>query len=268
MSPAPNGFSMGSDLAGCRVLLTRPAERSAALRERLETLGASVAVRPTIEFREPLNSTAVADVVAAIETYDWIVLTSREGVTRLVDAAGEPPRSAKLAAVGPATARALRERGREADLVAEDPRADGLVETLVPKIRPGARVLVVRPEVAGDEPARGLAEHGAAVTSVAFYRTVPTAAARELCASIGNGDFDVAVFASPSSFEALLSGADVRARSAIAWRVGLERYSPMHTLPSDSAATPWVIGRGRRPRSTGPLARAPMRRQPARSSRR
>jgi uroporphyrinogen III methyltransferase / synthase len=94
--------------------------------------------------------------------YDWLVLTSRHGVEQLfARAEGAVP---KIAAIGPGTAEALRERGVQPALVARRSTQEGLVDEL-PK--PPGRVLF-----AGAEGARDVLVREVGADFVPLYRTV------------------------------------------------------------------------------------------------
>jgi uroporphyrinogen III methyltransferase / synthase len=117
-------------LAGRTVAVTRARAQSSGLAQRLTALGASVIEAPTIRTRTlngpPLDPTP----------YDLICLTSTNGVERMFErlaAGGRDARSlagARIAAIGPGTARALTEHGIAADVVPEHFVAESLVEAL------------------------------------------------------------------------------------------------------------------------------------------
>ena len=114
-----------------RVIVTRPRAQAGPLVDRLEALGHEVVACPLIEIEplppEPIDTTP----------YDWVVVTSPNGAEHFDRRrSGTLPR---VAAIGPGTAEALRERGIEPALVAGDSRQEGLVDEFP---RPPGRVLV------------------------------------------------------------------------------------------------------------------------------
>jgi uroporphyrinogen-III synthase len=163
-----------------RILLTRPPARAQALAERVRRLGHEVVLVPLIEI-EPLGNEPV-DVAG----YDWLVVTSSAGAVELGRRMrGRPGR---IAAIGPATATALREAGMEPDLVPRRSTQEGLLEELP---RPAGRVLF-----AGAEGARRLLVEELGADFRALYRTrslVPASSPRA----------DLAVVASASEARAL-----------------------------------------------------------------
>jgi uroporphyrinogen III methyltransferase / synthase len=132
--------------------LTRPAERSAELADRLESLGFDVLVAPLIEL-EPIETGPID-----LGPYDWVVVTSITGARELRRRAeGEPVR---VAAIGEATAQAW---GDKVDLVPAVSTQEGLLAELP---RPAGRVLF-----AGAEDARRLLVDELGAEFVALYRT-------------------------------------------------------------------------------------------------
>lgn len=153
-------------LAGKRVVVARPEAKT--LVEELERLGAEVTLVPLIEIRPAEDRRALEEAVARFGDYDWIVLTSVNGVAAvgdgLVGLAGS-----KVAAVGPATADAIRERGVEPAFVASRASEDiaaGLGEL------EGKRVLMPQADIAEPALAEELRGRGAEVDVVIAYRTV------------------------------------------------------------------------------------------------
>jgi len=204
---------MGSEarpLAGLAVLVTRPAGRGGALERILERLGARVDVRPTIAIEPALDTAAAERAITGLAGFTWIAFTSAHGV-RSFFAAAERVLARPLelgipiAAVGPATAAAVRKCGAVARVVAEEAHADGLVAALAGCIGAADRVLVVSPEARRDALARGLGATGAAVEVRAFYRNVPAPGVADVARDIHGGRFDLAVFTSPSTVRRLVT---------------------------------------------------------------
>lgn len=94
--------------------------------------------------------------------YDWVVVTSPNGAAELARRLTAAPR--QLAAIGPGTAAALRERGYEANLVPRASTQEGLLAEIP---QPAGRVLV-----AAAEGARRVIVDALAADFIALYRTV------------------------------------------------------------------------------------------------
>jgi uroporphyrinogen-III synthase len=140
-----------------RILLARPRERSEPLAGRLRALGHQVVTVPLIEIE------SLGDDEVAVAGYDWLIVTSPAGAAELGRRMRGRP--ARIAAIGPATALALREAGLEPDLVPRRSTQEGLLEELP---RPAGRVLF-----AGAEGARRLLVDELGADFRALYRTRP-----------------------------------------------------------------------------------------------
>jgi uroporphyrinogen III methyltransferase/synthase len=157
-------------LLGRTVAVTRARAQASGLAARVRALGAEVVEAPAIRIKP------IAGPAPEIETYDLICLTSPNGVRLLFErlaAAGRDARAlvgATVAAIGPGTARALREHAVIADVVPERFVAEALVEAL--RDVPVTRALVARAAEARDVLPDALRERGAEVDVVALYETV------------------------------------------------------------------------------------------------
>jgi uroporphyrinogen III methyltransferase/synthase len=157
-------------LAGRTVAVTRARAQSSGLAKRLEGLGARVIEAPVIRV-QPLPGP-----MPDLSGYDLICLTSPNGVEAFFERlheAGLDSRAlagAKVAAIGPGTARALAEHGISADVLPERFVAESLVEALADV--PVTRALVAGPKEARDVLPSALRERGAEVEVLALYETV------------------------------------------------------------------------------------------------
>lgn len=192
-------------LTGRRILVVRPAAQGLDSAEVLRAAGAEPVLVPLIELLPPGDGgAALAGAVSRLAGYDWLVVTSANGVRRLAAALGgqELPPTLRFAAIGPATAAALAEVGAVVSLLPERFVAESLVDAFPPPGgRDGAgRVLVVRAEVARDVVPAGLRAKGWSVDVVAAYR----ARARVLAATerAAAATCDTVIFTSPSVVEA------------------------------------------------------------------
>jgi uroporphyrinogen III methyltransferase/synthase len=158
-------------LHGRTIAVTRARAQASPLAARLRDLGAEVIEAPAIRIR-PLPG-GLPD---GLERYDLVCLTSPNGVGCLFDrltAAGRDARAlhgARVAAIGPGTARALAAHGIRADVVPERFVAEGLVEALASV--DVSRALVARAAQARDVLPDALRERGAEVDVVELYETV------------------------------------------------------------------------------------------------
>jgi uroporphyrinogen III methyltransferase / synthase len=102
---------------------------------------------------------------------------------------GLGPAGAIVAAIGPGTARALADRGIQADVVPERFVAEALVEALAKVEVEGRRVLVARAADARDVLPDALRERGAEVDVVALYETVREAPSEEAVEAAQSADY-------------------------------------------------------------------------------
>jgi uroporphyrinogen-III synthase len=166
----------GRPLDGRTIVVTRSRTQASSLVDRLTALGAVAVELPVIAIAEAADAGAALRAAAdrlAGGGYDWVAVTSANAVTRLVDALdGRPlPAGVQLAAVGPATGRALKEAGLGVDLVPATATGDDLAAAF-PSAPDGGRVLVPRAEVVRGALADGLRAKGWTVDDVVAYRTV------------------------------------------------------------------------------------------------
>jgi uroporphyrinogen III methyltransferase / synthase len=126
----PSPLPHPAPLLGRSIVVTRSGPRGKRLVAALHAAGARTISAPLTEQIGPHDGGAALRAAAHnVKDFRWIVFTSVNAVTRFM---GELPDARALgttlvAAVGPATADALRGRGVEPDLVPSDHRAVGLV---------------------------------------------------------------------------------------------------------------------------------------------
>ena len=214
-------------LFGKRVLVTRARDQAGGTAALLRDRGAEPVVVPTIEIHPPGDPEplAAAIVVLRAGAYEWVAFTSANGVDRTwaaLEAAGADARAfaaARVAAIGPATARAIERRGLRPDLVATEFRGEALAAALLEAPGSGrARVLLARAAVARDVLPEALRAAGWQVDIVAAYETRPTSndVVERLTRELAAGRIDAVTFTSSSTVDNLcdLLGPDAALRLA------------------------------------------------------
>ena len=191
-----------------RVLVTRSRQQASALAAELETLGLEPILIPTIALAPPASYAALDAALARLPTFDWLLFTSANAAeafaqrmahlnptpppnrrpilprprprallgakaanTAQSETAPPNPTQPRIAAIGPATARALTAAGLKPDLVPPQAVAESLAEALLPHA-PGARMLLIRAETARDTLPDTLRAAGAELTVAPAYRNL------------------------------------------------------------------------------------------------
>jgi hydroxymethylbilane synthase len=189
-------------LTGKRIVLTRPREQGHELVEQLVALGAQPLILPTIRIVPRTDLGPLDHALAELESYDWIILTSGNAVTIFGErwrTLGQRLNGAhrwQVAAVGPATANALRSFGIEPAFVPAVYRAEEIVAGLGDVA--GRRILI--PQASAARPAlfEQLTALGAEVTVVPIYDNVPAEFGEQELAELAQG-VDAVLFTSGST---------------------------------------------------------------------
>jgi hydroxymethylbilane synthase len=188
-----------TSLAGLRVMVTRADRQAGVLADALTALGAAAVRCPVIAI-EPIAVDPAA--LQDLGRYDWVVLTSANGVDRLRELLREAhrafPAGLKLAAIGPETAARAQEAGMTATLVPERFVAEELADALSAVMAPGARILLARAAGARDVLPEQLRSRGAQVDVLETYRAVPPADVRPRLAAC-LPEVDMVTFTSSST---------------------------------------------------------------------
>ena len=204
----------GRLLKRVRILVGRAKHQAGALSTQLREQGAQVIEIPFIEIRRPRSFKPLDGALKNLSMYDWLILTSVNGVEAMsermrklhlsvatgreghefVRAAKREENSAasaaegrpRIAAIGPATKKALEQRDLKVEVVPKEYVAESVVRSLKNKVK-GKRVLLVRAKVARDVIPRELRKAGAHVDVVEAYETVvPPTSKRKLQAALKN----------------------------------------------------------------------------------
>ena len=169
--------SVRAPLCGTRVLVGRARHQAGALSSGLRRLGADVVEIPFIEIREPRSYRPLDAALKNIGGYDWLILTSVNGVDAVWNRVKKlrlnlkQLRHLKVAAIGAATKKAIEKRGIKVNVIPEEYVAESVVKSLRKNIA-GQRVLLARAKVARDVIPTELRKLGAQVDVVEAYETV------------------------------------------------------------------------------------------------
>jgi uroporphyrinogen III methyltransferase/synthase len=149
-------------LFGEKIVVTRPTDRNSRLSEKLRSLGAEVLSVPaihTVPVTQPDQIQRIAKALEEIEQYTMLVFTSPYGVTRFFELLKSNQIdirrlvSARLAAIGSATAKEIEKLGMQVDIMPEhyDSRQLGIAvrkacreqeKILIPRAAAGSKELI------------------------------------------------------------------------------------------------------------------------------
>jgi uroporphyrinogen III methyltransferase/synthase len=163
-----------------RIVVTRSREQSPEFVRRLHELGADVLEIPTIKIEPTTYRDSLVDALLELNSYDWLVFTSANGVTAFFDLFFRRFHDmrdiggARIAAVGPATANRLKELHLQVDLMPEDATGAHIAEAFAEfESVENLKICLLRAEIANAELPEALEALGAIVDDIALYRTVP-----------------------------------------------------------------------------------------------
>lgn len=190
-------------LAGKTILVTRSVGQSSQFSDRLLQEGATVIEMPALEIGPPSNWEALDEALAHLSDFNWLILTSTNGVDYFFERLGKQGKDAralagvKIAVVGEKTAQSLKQNSLQPDFIPPDFVADSLVEHF-PEQLEGKRVLFPRVETGGREVlVKELTAKGAEVIEVAAYQSrCPVAIAPAALDALQRQAVDVITFAS------------------------------------------------------------------------
>jgi len=199
-------------LFGRRIVVTRAPDQAAELSDRLRSLGADAVELPVISIQPAENPGLLDQAIECLETYDWLIFTSVNGVRFFLDRLDHSPRDlralkAKICAIGPATRRTFESLHLKVDLMPDEYVAESLVKAFASEPLNGKRVLLPRAAVARDLIPTQLSKLGAHVDVVEAYRNVvpaeAAAHAREIFSAAKKPDW--ITFTSSSTVQNLLA---------------------------------------------------------------
>ena len=195
-------------LLGRSVVVTRAREQASGLAAQLADLGAEVIQFPTIDIKPLEDYSSVDAAVRNLGAYDWLIFTSANGVKcfwERLEAQGLDARALyglQVAAIGPATAQAVRTHGIAPDFVPEAYIAESVAEGLIGLGMDGKKVLLPRAREAREVLPEELRKAGAQVDVLPVYETVPAAAHRdEVLQRLEAGTLDAVTFGSSSTVD-------------------------------------------------------------------
>ncbi len=192
-------------LFGKKILLTRPPGQNQKLIRQIIELGGQPFTIPLLSpvfCRKGKNK--LQKLLPDLRTYNWLVFCSQNGVKfffqQLVDSGFDSRHlsQTKLACVGSATAQELQKHGLQADLIPERFTTNALGDSLLEKIGPDDRLLLLRAQEASDELKRQLEKVATSATQLPIYQLKPITNATEQIKELSPEELDFITFTSPS----------------------------------------------------------------------
>ncbi len=188
------------------MLVTRPREQAPALSTLLTAYGAEPFECPTLEIVPPDSWEELDKAIQELPTYQWLILTSVNGVRALMERLRATQYDTRrlaglrIGCIGPGTAKEMAGYGIQADYVPAIFQAEGLVEMMKERGVDGQRVLIPRAEVARELLPDQLKVLGADVRVVTAYRAVaPKVRIQELKDRLRQRQIHYLTFASSST---------------------------------------------------------------------
>ena len=202
-------------LFGRRVVVTRAREQAGELRRKLELLGAGVLELPLVEIRAKTDRDTTLEIFAEVGRYDWLVFTSANGVNHFFDLFLKGFRDIRalgvmrIACVGEATARVVRELHLEVEICPAAGTAEALAEALIATgSLDNAKVLVITGNLNRDTLAKMLDAASAIVDCFQVYENVRTdLGGNAVAEDFRQAGADAVLFASSSAVQAFAAQA-------------------------------------------------------------
>lgn len=167
-------------LQGKCILVTRSPSQSQEFSQSLRNLGAEVVEMPTLVITPPDSWAELDQAIAHLEQYDWLILTSVNGVESFFARLAHGNKNhthlshLKIAVVGEKTGQSLNQYGITPDLIPKDFIADSLLASFQAQklIAPSTKILFPRVQSGGREIlVEELSKLGATVHAVPAYES-------------------------------------------------------------------------------------------------
>lgn len=184
-----------------RILITRPQSQADGFAAGLSEAGFEPIFFPVIEIRPIEDPSALDGALRKLACYDWVAFTSVNGVEVVWARLGaleirDFPPEVQVAAIGPKTAEALRNRGINPAFIP----GEYVAEAILPGLGDlkGRWVLLPRAEIARKALPEAITAAGGIAYEIAVYRTLPAQINPQGLEALRQG-VEVITFTSPST---------------------------------------------------------------------
>ncbi len=204
---------MSKPLSDIGILITRAAHQQTEIESLIKNEGGTPHSVPLIKIVSPESWNSVDSAIGEIESFDWILFTSVNGVDGFWDRVKQSGNNInqllplKIAAVGSKTRKRLEELGLEVSLQPKKFDGENLLKLIDNEQIDNKRILFPGAEYGREQLIDGLVNVGASVISVPVYRTIPNddVNSEKLISLFVDGVIHIATFFSPSTFKVFLN---------------------------------------------------------------
>lgn len=192
-------------LFGKNIMVTRSRTQSSSIVEKIMDLGGNPIEIPTIKIEKIENNTELENEIKNIKDYTYLVLTSKNGVEIFFDKLEEMNLDArslanlKICAIGSATAKEIKSRGINPDIVPKKFVAESLFDELKDKLRKEDKILIPRAKNARDYLIDKLSEICTVKEVHTYESVIDTSKREEILDILDNEQLDYITFASSST---------------------------------------------------------------------
>lgn len=195
-------------LFGKNIVITRPEEQSEGFRELLLEKGANPISFPVIKTYPPESWSLLDDAIGRLSSYHGLIFTSVNGVSYFLDRLHfldkdiRELKGVRLYAIGPKTAKAVKDLGIKVDVVPENYVAESLLESIGKEPVKGKRFLLPRATIARETLPNELRKNGAKIDVAPAYQTLANKDVdKEALKKIMDGEIDVITFTASSTVD-------------------------------------------------------------------
>lgn len=191
-----------SPLEGMNVLVPRGKKQAQSFSDLICSYGGIPVEIPLIAFEPLRNNEALIQAHKQIQSYDWVIFTSKTAVDAFFENFSQVSPFPKIAVIGEKTKQTLADKGLKVQFVPGEYVAEGFVEDFLPFVEKGMKVLIPKGNLARDYIAASLTEYGANVDEIIVYKTTfPRESLSLLRDQLSGKGLDILPFTSPSTVD-------------------------------------------------------------------
>ena len=198
-------FFENKPLFGKNIMVTRSRTQSSSIVEKIMDLGGNPIEIPTIKIEKIEKNIELENEINNIKNYTYLVLTSKNAVEIFFDKLEEMNLDAralanlKVCAIGSATAKEIKSRGINPDIVPEKFVAESLYDELKDKLTKEDKILIPRAKNARDYLVDKLGEICTVKEVHTYESVIDTSRKDEILDILDKEELDYITFASSSS---------------------------------------------------------------------